>query len=93
MMLAAPLLVRIGLFAVAGLSLGTANFLALRRNTELYLAGDGRGRAVAIHALRLALLVGAWLVVARFGAAAILSAFAGFVASRFVVTAHAARAS
>lgn len=93
MMLAVPLAVRAGIFAVVGFALGTANFLALRRNTELYLARDGRWRAVAIHALRLALLVGAWLVIARFGATAILSAFAGFVASRFAVTARTARAS
>jgi F1F0 ATPase subunit 2 len=89
----APLLLRTTIFGTAGLVLGAAHFAALHVNTRLYLAGgSGAARAVGLHALRMALLVAAWLVVARFGGVALVAAFAGLLLARCMVTARIARA-
>jgi F1F0 ATPase subunit 2 len=93
MMLATPLLARIAVFLLVGLALGAMHFLALRLNTMLYLAPERRGRALALHALRMALIVAALLVVARLGAAALVAAFVGLIAARYAVAARVTRSA
>jgi hypothetical protein len=87
----ALLLLRIGAFAAVGLGLGAGHFLALRRNMALYLAHGCRGHAALLHVLRLMLVAGAWLALARFEALALIPAFAGFLGARYTVAARAAR--
>jgi hypothetical protein len=86
-----PLFLRIGAFAAVGFALGAAHFLALRTNTALYLAHGRRGRAALLHVLRMMLVAGAWLTLARFEAPALIPAFAGFLGARYAVAARAAR--
>jgi hypothetical protein len=92
-MMLAPLLLRVATFGAVGLALGGAHFAALQMNTLLYLAGScRRTRALGLHALRMALLVAAWLVVARFGGVALVATFAGMLLARSTITARIARA-
>lgn len=87
-----PGLLRAGLFGTVGVALGATYFAALHLNTRLYLAsGLSRARAVGLHALRLALLVGVLLLAVHFGALTLLAAFGGMLFARPIVSARIAR--
>lgn len=86
-----PLLLRVAVFGAIGLAVGAAYFEALRVNARLYLGGSGRVRGVGLHALRVALLAAALVVIARFGGLALVSALVGLLASRRIVVARIAR--
>jgi hypothetical protein len=85
------MLFRVALFCGAGLGLGGAHFGGLRRNVSLYLEPGKRARAIGLHALRMALLASGWIVIARFGALALITAFGGLLAARWIVASRVAR--
>jgi hypothetical protein len=87
------LLGRLGAFLCTGLALGVAHFLALRANTVLYGARERWGPAATVHVLRMALVAGAWLAVAHFGAGALAATFVGFLVARWAVTLREARSA
>lgn len=90
----AMIVLRIALFGAAGVLLGLAHFAGLRFNMRLYLMHDRVRAAVGVHALRLAAVGAAWVVLARYGgAAATVAAFVGMLTARQVVMARARRAS
>jgi hypothetical protein len=89
----AGVFVRVAGFGAVGLGLGALHFGTLRLNTGLYLAAGRRARAMGVHALRMALILAAWLVVARFGAVALVAAFGGLLVARWVVAARVFRVS
>jgi hypothetical protein len=85
------MLFRVALFSAAGFGLGVAHFGGLRRNVALYLEPGKRARALGLHALRMALLATGWIVIARFGALALITAFVGLLAVRWTVASRVAR--
>lgn len=72
-------------FGVIGIGLGCAHFTALRVNTRLYFEDGARKRAAALHLARMLLVALALVLIARFGAIALLAAFSGFVIARPLV--------
>ena len=70
------------LAAVAGVALGVLHVAALLWNVRLYLAG-ARGRAIALHALRLAGVIAVMWLGVRQGAGPLLAGAAGFLAATF----------
>jgi F1F0 ATPase subunit 2 len=68
-----------------GLALGLAHFASLRRVTALYLDGGSPARAVALQLLRLALLAGLMLLLARLGAAPLIAGALGTILAREVI--------
>lgn len=70
------------LFAAVGAAAGLAYFWALRGNLRLYL--EGRNRAAAVLALRLAVTAAVFWLIAGQGAAALIAALGGFLAGRFL---------
>ncbi len=70
---------------IAGLLAGGLHFALLRRNTELYLRPRGLGRGIALQALRLALLAGVLVVLARQGALPLLLGALGVLVARQLV--------
>ena len=70
---------------IAGLVGGTAHFVLLRWNTDLYLRPGGLGRAIALQALRLALLAVVLVLLARRGALPLLLGALGVLAARWIV--------
>jgi F1F0 ATPase subunit 2 len=87
------LLVRGAIFVAAGLALGFMHFGALRLNGDMYLTADRRARAIGVHAIRMALIAGAWFAVAHAGAEALLAAFTGFLVARWMSASWVLRAS
>lgn len=71
--------------ALLGAALGFAYFHALRLNAQLYVCGGKLWRPVVLHLARIVGVVLAFVLIAPFGAAALLGALAGFVAARFIV--------
>jgi hypothetical protein len=80
-MLAATL-VRVALFAVAGLALGAAYFLVLRRTVEVYLSGRQLFVPAFLTVARIAGAIVLLVVAGQFGAMALLAAFLGFLGAR-----------
>jgi hypothetical protein len=72
-------------FGGVGFALAAVHFAALRLNADLYLARTGRGHALGLHAVRMALTLAAWLAIAHFGAVSLLSAFGGMLLGRRAV--------
>ena len=70
---------------IAGLAGGTAHFALLRWNTALYLRPSGLSRAIVLQALRLALLAGVLVLLARQGALPLLLGALGVLAGRWIV--------
>lgn len=70
--------------ALAGLILGFAYFVALRRTISLFVGGRGWFGPVVLTVGRLAVMAVALTVAARLGAMPLLAAFVGFLAARFV---------
>ena len=70
---------------IAGLAGGVAHFALLRWNTALYLRPRGLGRAIALQALRLVLLAGVLVALARQGALPLLLGALGVLAARWIV--------
>jgi F1F0 ATPase subunit 2 len=66
----------------AGLVLGVAHFLGLYANSRLYVQRGATGKAIALHALRIALTSVGLVAIAQFGAAPLLAAFVGFLIAR-----------
>ncbi|ACI97808.1 ATP synthase subunit I [Rhodospirillum centenum] len=66
----------------AGLAGGVIYFRALRLNARLWLAGRGVALPLLLHAGRLLLAGGLFVLAAQAGAAALLAGFAGFLAAR-----------
>ncbi|MFC7333117.1 ATP synthase subunit I [Rhodocista pekingensis] len=66
----------------AGLAGGIVYFRALRLNARLWLAGRGVVLPLLLHAGRLLLAGGLFVLAAQAGAAALLAGFAGFLAAR-----------
>jgi F1F0 ATPase subunit 2 len=79
------------LFGAMGLGLGAVYFGGLLWNVRLFLAGRGAALPIALLTLRLALAAGALWLAARHGAPALLSAFAGFLVMRAILTQLARR--
>ena len=71
---------------VAGFACGFAFFRALAANVALYVSGRAKGRAIAVHVLRLAGVGAAFFAAAQFGAAPLLAALVGFLIARAVTT-------
>jgi F1F0 ATPase subunit 2 len=71
--------------ALLGAALGFAYFSALRLNARLYLAEGPLWRPVVLHLLRIVGVVSAFVLIAPYGAGALLGALAGFVVMRFVL--------
>jgi len=67
-----------------GLALGAAHFHSLRRNTDLYLAGNA-GVAVALHLARIAITVTALVLIARHGVWPLLFVMIGLLLARMAV--------
>jgi hypothetical protein len=79
-------------FGLTGLALGAAQLLSLRSIVRRYVAGRSHARVVILHAARMALIVSAWVVLARFGGArCLLAAFIGFLVARSLVLAATRR--
>ena len=70
---------------IAGLLAGLAHFALLRWNTALYLRPRGSGRAIALQALRLALLAFVLVLLARQGALALLLGAFGVLTARSIL--------
>ena len=70
---------------IVGLVGGTAHFVLLRWNTDLYLRPRGLGRAIALQGLRLALLAAVLVLLARQGALPLLLGALGVLAARWIV--------
>lgn len=71
------------LFTVLGIALGLIQLLSLRAVVRRYVEAHSLLAAIALHGARLALIVPAWVVVARSGGAAgLLAAFVGFLIAR-----------
>ena len=70
---------------IVGLVGGTAHFVLLRWNTDLYLRPHGLGRAIALQGLRLALLAVVLVALARQGALPLLLGALGVLAARWIV--------
>lgn len=78
-------------FVALGLALGAAFFAALRLNARLYLGHAGRLPAALLQVARIGVAGGAFLLAARWGAAALLGTFAGFLVARMVALRVAGR--
>jgi len=76
---AAPL---VAAAALAGLALGLAYFASLRRAVAIFAAGGSWRAPAALTFGRLALAVVVLGAAAKLGPAALLAAFAGFLAAR-----------
>jgi hypothetical protein len=76
---------------VLGLIVGLASFTVLERGVTLWLAGGPARRIIVWQVLRLALTALCFLGIAQLGAAALISALAGFIVARFVRTQGVAR--
>jgi hypothetical protein len=59
----------------------------------MYLTADRRARALGVHAMRMALMAGAWFAVAHAGAVALLAAFTGLLVARWMSASWILRAS
>lgn len=70
------------LFVAVGLVLGAAHFLGLYANARLYVCPGATGKAIGLHALRIALTSLGLVAIAQFGAAPLLAAFVGFLIAR-----------
>ena len=79
-----PLLVwRMAAFVAVGVALGFVQLRSLRALVQRYLGARSHLVTIAFHAARLALIVSAWVVVARLGGGSgLLAAFAGFLVAR-----------
>ena len=75
-------LVRTGLFAIAGLAIGTVYFAALRRTVDVYLAGPDRSVPAISTLARIAGATVFLAVAVQFGAPPLLAAFLGFLGAR-----------
>lgn len=71
--------------AALGTVIGYAHFATLRLNVQLYLSGGGAARALALQALRIALLAGGLGALAWLGAPALLGGMAGILLARRIV--------
>ena len=69
-------------FGLLGALLGAGYFAALRQNVERYIQGAPLGPTLALHLGRLLLAGLAFVLIARAGAPALLSALAGFLFAR-----------
>ncbi|MGD0674574.1 MAG: ATP synthase subunit I [Polyangiaceae bacterium] len=87
------MLVRGAVFGAGGFMAGAAHFAGLRANARLYLLGPGSARkwAIFLHTFRMGTLAFAWLVIARFGAAALFGALVGLLGARHTMTWRALR--
>jgi len=70
---------------VVGIALGSAYFVALRKNVSLYLSPGRRGAAIGLHLARLIAICGALVGAARFGAGVLLAVTTGILIARFAV--------
>ncbi len=70
---------------LAGLLAGAAHFVLLRWNTDLYMRPGRLGPAIALQGLRLALLAGVLVVLARLGALPLLLGALGVLGARRIV--------
>lgn len=68
-----------------GLGLGLIHFASLKRVAELYVGGGSLGRALGLQLLRLAILTGLLVLLARQGAAPLLAGALGIIVARWIV--------
>jgi N-ATPase, AtpR subunit len=80
-------LLQVCLFLVLGFGAGAVHWIGLRQNVAAYLEGGRLGPALGLHIGRFILTIAVLAVAAQFGAPTILAALAGFLVSRYVVTA------
>jgi hypothetical protein len=74
---------QIAFFGALGVALALAQLLSLRAVVRRYVEPHSHLKAIALHAARLALIVPAWVVIARAGGApGLLAAFVGFLIAR-----------
>ncbi len=90
-MILLPIFVKAAIFAALGRGLGAVHFGSLWLNTGLYLNYGFRGRAAAVHALRMVFIASAWIAVARFGAIALVGALGGLLVARGVAASRVTR--
>ena len=70
------------MMALAGLALGRAYFVALKRSVALFVGGKGWFGLLALTLGRIGAAAGFLFVAARLGAAPLLAAFIGFLMAR-----------
>lgn len=85
-------LARLAAFFAAGLALGAASFLLLRKNASLYVEG-AVWRSAAIHFGRLGAMAALLVLAALQGAGPLLACAFGVVLARIVVVRRLGRAA
>ncbi len=80
----APVWISVLGFAL-GLGLGVVHFATLQRVTDLYLQAGSPARALALQLARLLVMAGLMVLLARQGAAPLLSGAAGLLIAREIV--------
>ena len=78
----------VAMYGLLGAVLGLVYFSGLGWNVRLYVSGDTRCKALAVHVVRLVGIIGIFTLCARQGAAALLTNLAGFLAVRTVAIDH-----
>ncbi|MCB1485499.1 MAG: hypothetical protein KDJ17_11475 [Hyphomicrobiaceae bacterium] len=74
--------------AISGLALGLLHLKLLKKTTALYLEGQRTSGALLLTALRLFVAIGVFLALARWSAAATISALIGFSVASWSVLAR-----
>ncbi|MCW2305909.1 ATP synthase subunit I [Rhodobium gokarnense] len=79
-----PLLLHFALGLAAGFAVGLLHFRLLWWNTQMLLGSGSAVAAIAVVVLRFAVLIGAFVLLAQFGALALLAGAVGVLAARQV---------
>jgi hypothetical protein len=75
----------LGLWLVSGLLLGLGYFYLVSRTADLYARDGSRLDIAFLYAARVAAALATFWAAVQFGAVALLGAFIGFLAGRFVL--------
>ncbi|MBB4301026.1 F1F0 ATPase subunit 2 [Rhodobium orientis] len=78
------ILLHVALGLVAGFAVGLVHFRLLWWNTQMLLGAGSAVAAIAVIVLRFAVLVGVFVLLAQFGALALLAGAVGVLAARQV---------
>lgn len=79
------LVINYAAYLLTGAAVGAIYFFILYQNARLHLAGAPAGTLLALYAVRLAVALGVFWMIAHQGAAALLLALAGFIAGRLAI--------
>lgn len=81
-------IIRLMTYAALGALFGAGYFAALGWNVRLYAGRGSVGKALLLHLLRVAVVIAAFSLCARQGAAPLLVTFAGFLTIRAISVNH-----